>query len=127
MAVVVTITVSGTMVETTVLDQPTRSANPTAIATTAPSVRTMAASARNERYTSSTNDIRKIPKSGMNLRVALLVSRSSQASSHGLPTRRMALNGLPAFSSGTRRASMAVSARLRSAGEPTRNSSAIPR
>ncbi len=48
-AVVVTMTVSGTSVETTVFVQPNRSASPTAIATTAPSVRMMAARARQER------------------------------------------------------------------------------
>ena len=48
-AVVVTITVSGTRVEITVCAQPNRSASPIAIATRAPSVRTMAPSARQDR------------------------------------------------------------------------------
>jgi hypothetical protein len=48
-AVVVTITVSGTSVEITVCDQPNTYARPIAIATRAPSVRMMAASARQER------------------------------------------------------------------------------
>ena len=46
---VVTITVSGTRVEMTVCDQPNGSASPIAMATRAPSVRIMAAKARQER------------------------------------------------------------------------------
>ena len=49
MAVVVTMTVNGTRAETTEFVQPKISACPTAIATTAPSVRMMASRARQER------------------------------------------------------------------------------
>ncbi len=90
---VVTITVSGTSVETTLFDQPKTSPSPTAMATTAPRVRTMAARARHERYTRNTKVMRKIPKSGMNFFVDSPVWRSSQASSQGVPTRRMAVKG----------------------------------
>ena len=83
-------TVSGTRVETMLLDQPNTSPRPTAIAITAPSVRMIAANVRHERYTIATSVNRKIPNSGMNFLVAVPVCRSSHASSHGFPTRRMA-------------------------------------
>ncbi len=75
-------------------DQPNRSPRPTAIAITVPSVRMIAANVRQERYTIATSVNKKIPKSGMNFFVAVAVCRSSHASSHGFPTRRMAENAV---------------------------------
>ena len=75
----------------------------------------------------STSVIRKIPNSGMKRTVAAPVCRSSQASSHGEPTRRTFVNGPAESSSGNTSASIAARARLRSAGDFTRSSSAIPK
>ncbi len=75
----------------------------------------------------STSVIRKMPNSGMKRAVAAPVCRSSQASSHGDPTRRTLVNGAAGASRGRASESIAASARLRSAGEFTRSSSAMPR
>src|SRR6202043_960369 len=114
-AVVVTMTVNGTSAETIVLGQPNRSARPTAIATTAASVRTIAARARHERYTTTISAMRNTPKSGITRVDAVDVFASSHAFSQGEPTRRTAVNG-PADSNGFTAASIAARALSRSAG-----------
>src|SRR5580700_449660 len=99
-AVVVTVTVSGTSAETIVCGQEKMSAIPMAIATTTASVSTTAPSARQERYTSSSRATTKMPKSGMTCFEDEEALASSHALSHGAPTRRMTLNAPPGAANG---------------------------
>jgi len=75
----------------------------------------------------NTSVMRKTPNRGMNFFVDAPVCRSNQASSQGEPTRRIAVNGCPVAPMGSTFASMAASARSRSAGELTCSSSANPK
>ena len=75
----------------------------------------------------STSVIGKMPNRGMKRAVAAPVCRSSQALSHGDPTRRTLVIVPPGASTGRTSESIAFSARSRSARDFTRSSSAMPK